>query len=309
MIRLDQEPKAQPRTVEEVTSLAAAMEREAAERYTHLAAEMKQRGDHGLAATFEAMVEEERDHLAAIERWSQKATQQPPGTASDTWELPAEIARSWDEVRESALLTPYRALGVAVINEERGFAFYSYIAARAEDRSVQIAAELLASEELRHAALLRRERRRAYRREREARAAEAMQSTPIALDFLERAHEMERRAAELHGAISERLTALSHSEDAVALAAVAEHERTAAAALDYSADETPVKPPAHHLSEHDRIGLLRAGLVEAERIYDTYADAVDHAGTEPVLLAAQEGAGRAVHYLGLIAARLYAPAS
>ncbi len=120
---------------------------------------------------------------------------------------------------------------------------------------------------------------------------------------------MERRAAELHGAISERLTTLSHSEDAVALAAVAKQERTAAAALDYAADETPAKPPAHHLSEHDRIGLLRAGLAEAERVYDTYADAVDHAGTEPDLLAAQEGAGRAVSHLGLIAARLYAPAS
>ena len=111
------------------------------------------------------------------------------------------------------------------------------------------------------------------------------------------------------GADPARARDLDRRADAVALAAVAEHERTAAAALDYSADETPVKPPAHHLSEHDRIGLLRAGLVEAERIYDTYADAVDHAGTEPVLLAAQEGAGRAVHYLGLIAARLYAPAS
>ncbi len=131
MTRLDQEPKAQPRTVEEVMSLAAAMERKTAERYTHLAAEMRGRGDHGVAATFEAMVEEERDHLAAIERWSQKATQQPSGTASDTWELPAEFARSWDEVRESAVLTPYQALGMAVINEERGFAFYSYIAAAA----------------------------------------------------------------------------------------------------------------------------------------------------------------------------------
>lgn len=307
MTRLEQEPRTRPRTLEDVMSLAAAMEREAAQRYAHLAEEMKRRGDHGLAATFEAMLEEERDHLAAIERWSQEATQLPLGTAIDTWELPAEIARSWDEVMESAVLTPYRALSIAVVNEERGFAFYSYVAAHAEDRSVQIAAELLASEELRHAALLRRERRRAYRRERQSRAAAAMQSQPTALDFIERAHEMEWRAAELHASISERLAVLGDPEDAEALAAVADDERKAAAGLDLSTDETPAKTVAHPLEGRDRLELLRAGLAEAEQLYDTYADAVDHAGTEPVLLAAQEGAGRAVRHLGLIAARLYAP--
>lgn len=74
-----------------------------------------------------------------------------------------------------------------------------------------------------------------------------------------------------------------------------------------STDETPAKTVAHPLEGRDRLELLRAGLAEAEQLYDTYADAVDHAGTEPVLLAAQEGAGRAVRHLGLIAARLYAP--
>src|SRR5262249_46349329 len=123
MPRLDQEPKAQPRTLSEVMSLAAAMEREASQRYAALAAQMRRRGDRALAATFEAMLEEERDHLAAIERWSREVTQLPPGKASDAWLLPPEIARSWDEVMDSVLLTPYRALSIAVLNEERGFAF------------------------------------------------------------------------------------------------------------------------------------------------------------------------------------------
>src|SRR5438876_3150580 len=120
MTRLDQEPKARPQTLEDVLSLAAAMESEAVTRYAQLAEAMTRRGDHGLAATFEAMREEERDHLAAIERWSWKVTGLPTSKATDTWQLPTEIARSWDEVAGSALLTPYRALSIAVLNEERG---------------------------------------------------------------------------------------------------------------------------------------------------------------------------------------------
>ena len=307
MPRLDQEPKVKPRTLNEVISLAAAMEREAGQRYVALAAQMRRRGDHGLAATFEAMLEEERDHLAAIELWSREVTEHPTGEVSDTWQLPPEIARSWDEAMDSALLTPYRALSIAVINEERGFAFYSYIAAHAEDDAMRAAAEQLASEELRHAALLRRERRRAYRREQQSRARSAA-SAPSALDFLERARALERDAAELHTAISERLAALGNREDAAALAAVADDERKAAAGLGFAADETPEKTITRRLDGVGRTELLRSGLAESERVYDTYADAVDHAGTESVLLAAQEGAARTVRHLGRIATQLHAPA-
>jgi rubrerythrin len=302
MTRLDQEPRVHARTLKDVIGLAAAMEREAGARYARLAVEMKRRGDHGLAATFETMIEEERDHLAAIERWSIEATQAPPSEARFSWELPPEIARSWDEAMESATLTPYRALGIAVVNEERGFAFYSYIAAHAENASVRTAAEALAREELRHAALLRRERRRAWRRERQAQPAAELPS-----DSLERAHLMERQAAALHRAIAARLTTLGCAEDAAALAAAANEEGTAAAALDFAADNTPKKTLVRHLEEQDRAELLRAGLAEAERVYDAYADAVDHPGTEADLLAAQDGSARAVRHLGLITARLYAP--
>lgn len=302
---LEQEPKARPRTLGDVIGLAAEMEREGVRRYAELGAEMKRRGDHGLAAIFETMLEDERDHLAAIEHWSREAAQRLPASATQASMLPAEIARSWSEAMASAVLTPYRALSIAVQNEERGFAFYSYIAAHAGDDAVRGAAEELAREELRHAALLRSERRRAWRRERPAQpSAPRMPS-----DLLERAHEMERRAAARHRAIAARLSALGHPDDAAALAAAADDERAAAAALDFAADDTPAKTPVHPLDEHDRGALLRTGLAEAERVYDAYADAVDHPGTEADLLAAQDGSARAVRRLGLISARLYAPVS
>jgi rubrerythrin len=304
MTRLQEEPKAKPRSLEDVMSLAAAMEREAGQRYAVLAVEMRQRGDFGLAATFETMLEEERDHLTAIERWSKEVAPLPLSRASDIWELPAEIARAWDEIVVGATLTPYKALSVAVQNEERGFAFYSYIAAHAEDETVRGAAEQLAREELRHAALLRRERRRAWRREREARPSPWMAS-----ELLERAHHMERQAAALHRAISARLSELGDTADAEALLSAAHGERSAAAALDFAADNTPRKASVRRLEEQSRIDLLRNALAEAERVYDAYADAVDHPGTEADMLAAQDGSARAVRHLGIIAQRLYAPAS
>ncbi|MEJ1936656.1 hypothetical protein WDZ92_41220 [Nostoc sp. NIES-2111] len=57
---------------------------------------------------------------------------------------------------------------MAVRNEERAFAFWTYLAAHAGSEDVRQAAEKMASEELTHAAIFRRERRRAFHREKEA---------------------------------------------------------------------------------------------------------------------------------------------
>lgn len=306
MTRLEHEPKVQARTLRDLMSIAAAMEREAVARYGLLAAEMTRRGDHGLAVAFQAMLEEERDHLDAIERWSRAATGLPPAETALPWQLPPEIARSWDEVAESALLTPYRALSIAVLNEERGFAFYSYLAANAEDGAVQEAAERLAAEELNHAALLRRERRRAYRREQSSAGAPGAQPPTTATDFARRAERVERAAAMVHARIAQRLAALGDKNDAAAFETLAAEERQAAGPVAET-EAAPAHTSGEDLSAMSRVELLRSGLAETERLYDFYVDLADHAGEESVLRSAQSGAARAVRHLGLIAARLHAP--
>jgi rubrerythrin len=301
---LEQEPTARPRSLHELMSVAAAMESEAVRRYAQLAEQMTRRGDHGLAATFQAMLEEERDHLGGVEHWSREVTGLPPGEAAQPWQLPAEIARSWDEVAGSALLTPYRALSIAVLNEERGFAFYTYLAAHAEDPAVRDAAERLATEELNHAALLRRERRRAFRREQGGAGRHAPPPT-LAEDFARRAKLIELETARKLTLIAAQLAALGDHGAATTLTSIADAEREAAALLPGAAVPAPLD---QDLSPESRVELLRAALAEAERIYDFYADLADHAGSESVLRAAQQGAARAVRHLGLIAARLHAPA-
>lgn len=150
-----------------LVDIARAIEDEAVKRYALLAELMDARGEPATAAAFRAMLEEERSHVLAVDQWAAALGEPPRATDDDFgWLLPGDLSSSWDEVSGSALLTPYRAFALAVENEERAFSFYAYLAAHATDARTRAEAEKLGAEELRHAALLRRWRRRAYHRER-----------------------------------------------------------------------------------------------------------------------------------------------
>lgn len=149
-----------------LVGIARAIEDEAVRRYALLAELMERRDEPATAAAFRVMLEEERRHVAAVARWAASVDAPAPAADQLQWRLPADLAGSWDDIAGSALLTPYRAFAVAVENEQRAFSFYAYLAAHADDAQVRAEAEKLGSEELRHAALFRRWRRRAYHRER-----------------------------------------------------------------------------------------------------------------------------------------------
>lgn len=149
-----------------LAGVARAIENEAVRRYALLAQLMDERGEPATAAAFRVMLEEERNHVAAVDRWAASVGEAEPADEDFQWLLPNDLSSSWDDIAASALLTPYRAFAVAVENEQRAFAFYAYLAAHAENAQVRAEAEKLGGEELRHAALLRRWRRRAYHRER-----------------------------------------------------------------------------------------------------------------------------------------------
>ncbi|MCO5121645.1 MAG: hypothetical protein M9951_18710 [Burkholderiaceae bacterium] len=149
-----------------LVGIAAAIEQESAQRYAALAELMDARGAAATAAAFREMHQEELRHVEAVARWAKSVAEPVASPAGFAWLLPPELAASWDEVVGSALLTPYRAFAVAVCNEQRAFAYYSYLAAHATDDRVRSEAEKLAAEELLHAAALRRWRRLAWHRER-----------------------------------------------------------------------------------------------------------------------------------------------
>lgn len=163
---LKSEPAGTLRSLDEMFALAHAMEQEAANRYAELAEEMRRQGKDDLASVFTRLAAAEREHVDGVARWSQSRQGKAPDPALVRWEGPEAVDKDVAaEIRTSSLMTPYRALAMAVRNEERAFAFWSYLAAYSQDSEIKQAAETMAKEELGHVSILRKERRRAYHRE------------------------------------------------------------------------------------------------------------------------------------------------
>jgi rubrerythrin len=204
------------------------------------------------------------------------------------------VPENFDEEEGSShLLTPYRALAVAVRNEERAFAFFSYIAAAAPDEKSRKIAEELAKDELAHAWLLRRERRKAYRSEARDRPSAEIPETVEALWGI--ALETEARAGAYHRALAE-----------------ADGPRGAADAFADAADDelACAEDLARRLGRDDDERMVRrpvttaGGLRLLEAAFERYADITERSKDEAVMHEAQHLATRAVERLSLVRAAL-----
>ncbi|MDX3968324.1 MAG: ferritin family protein [Bradyrhizobium sp.] len=172
---LKMEPAGTLQSLDELFALANAMEQEAATKYGELAEEMRRQDRADLLTVFSDLAAAEREHVDSVQRWSQSRRGKLPDPALVRWEAPETFdSDATAEIKDSNLMTPYRALAMAVRNEERAFAFWSYLAAYSKDPEIKKASEAMAKEELGHVATLRKERRRAYHREHDrVRAEEA----------------------------------------------------------------------------------------------------------------------------------------
>ncbi|MGD2160795.1 MAG: ferritin family protein [Gammaproteobacteria bacterium] len=154
-------------TIADLLSIALQAEHEAVRRYTQLAATMREGNNASAADLFERMVREEEEHERLLQQWmAQDNIPVNPAIGPVRWRDPHVSKVYNEEACDPYYSTPYRALAFAVHNEEIAFRFYTHVAANADDKEVRRYAEILAREELGHAALLRAERRRAYHAER-----------------------------------------------------------------------------------------------------------------------------------------------
>ncbi|HEY1364812.1 MAG TPA: ferritin family protein [Xanthobacteraceae bacterium] len=203
MSLLKAEPAGTIRSVEELFALAYAMGQDAAGQYAALALEMRRQANAGLVQVFEQLAAEQRSHVEAVTRWSQSRLGKKPDPSLIHWKGPETFdTDTAAEIAASRLMTPYRALSMAVRNEERAFAFWSYVAARAERDETKQAAETMARQELERVAMLRKERRRAYHDER--RGTQPPSRLNDASDRID-AGALERRLAELLADLAKRL--------------------------------------------------------------------------------------------------------
>ena len=217
---LTRHPDAQVVTLRDLVGIANSIEQEAVRRYGQLAELMERRGERETAEALRTMQHEELSHVASVAKWAEELNEIVPPSEEFEWQLPPELAASWEEIAGTALLTPYRAFSIAVRNEERAFSLYIYLSAHAESARVASEAEKLAGEELEHAARVRRWRRAAYHKDQSQRRARVRISTIEELD----SHLSQREAdiAGCHVALATRLEVLGDRESAALLLSLLE---------------------------------------------------------------------------------------
>lgn len=162
MSRLQSEPFVMIGSLEELFAVAAAMEQEAIDGYVELAQRMHRENQPALAKVFEQLVAEETMHLENVGHWSQRLIGKEPDLSALRGEPDALFDDEGAGSIAPELLSSYRAFSTAVRNEERAFAFWTYVASQSPSAELRRAAEQMAREELDHVARLRRERRRAF---------------------------------------------------------------------------------------------------------------------------------------------------
>jgi rubrerythrin len=292
---LKKEPAGRVASADELMAIAHSMEREAGRRYRVLADRMRLQGVENLASLFTFLAGIEDKHADQVDVRARLIIGKTPAAANVKWELPESFDK---EEAPAYLLTPYRALAIAVRNEERAFAFFSYLASGAEDERLRQLAEEFAKEELGHAALLRRERRKAWRREGAAGvfATEGMER-PESVDLLRaQAAAMEQAAAEGHRGLAATLRASGDAATAALFESAAEDEESCAGELLAG---TPERVP--HIRLQAAPGSVRDGLRILEFAFEQYSDLAEHAKDEALMQEAQSLSERALKRLAGVA--------
>lgn len=279
----------------ELMAVGIAAEREAAVRYGECAAAMAAAGNTEVAATLRWLQLEKRNHGVTLARRAVELRLAPQAVAPQ-----AAVVPTLDQMADEDVytVTAYRMLAIAVRNEQRAFAYFAYVAAHAADPELRQLAEDLAHERLGHAATLRHERRKAWRRKLRGSGCHPPPQSHGELRSL--ASRLEGSMAARHGALAEATTALGDLASAEVLRSVAAEAADLFPAAKAAAPTTNavLQAPA------GACDLLRAALVDLEDAYDIYLRAAEGRAGEDAMKDAQRWAASALRRSGLIRARL-----
>lgn len=291
-------------SVDDLMALAVSMEHEAGQRYTELAAEMRRLGEAEMAMLFEDLAALEQQHEDGLADWARREGRTTPPRLAFSWQMPETMG---PEGQEGRLLTPYKALSIAVRNEERAFTFYSYLAAMAETPEVRDRAEGLAREELNHVAQLRAMRRQAYH----SGGSRGPRRRPVtdvaALHRL--AAGLEAGSYDADAAAAAALDAGGHGVESKAMARLAAEDRRAAERLAPPAG-TPSEASSVVAGARDAgllhggsltaVGALQLALRNAEEVLESYMAQAEYASDESVMREAQRLGELAVARLAVV---------
>lgn len=283
------------RSIEDLFAVAVAMEHEAAERYAELAARMDRLGEKALADLFRRLEAEEGKHESGIAAWAGRAGVTPAKELSFAWHSPEALQDDqYAEAGGDYLSTPWKALNMAVRNEERAFSFYIQVAAKTHDAEVQQYAERMAREELGHVALLRLERRRAWRAEHQVKDTAPPPSAESVDNLRRYAAHMERDSAARCLAAAKAARQAGDTASAQLFQDLAEEAEAHVRALG-NTEAIPALEVPETGTPHDH---LKAEMTRASDLYEAYMRVIEKATDEEVVATAQE---EARHPLGRMA--------
>ena len=295
-------------------SIALQAEREAIRRYSELTLKMREAANEFAAAVFERMVVEEQEHERLLLQWmAQEGIEENPEIEPVKWRDPNISTTYDDEARDPYQSSPYRALAFAVHNEEIAFRFYTHVAAESEDQAVRQYAEILAREELGHAALLRAERRLAYHAERDSNMVEPRLNSKAvhnAADLLAAAIHIDHHLANEMSKLAEK-----HPEvDALARKTrlqISSNEN----ALDAEASNNKRPPGEEIISNLEQLASYNASMEKnddssnsrlhrlcacCDRSFAFYDAIVETTADESVMLTAQQLSSSALDRIGIL---------
>ena len=302
------------KTTGDLMSIALQAEREAIRRYSQLSTRMREAGNESAAALFDRMVIEEQGHESLLLEWmARESIDENPEIGPIRWRDPQVSTVYDDEARNPDHSTPYKALAFAVHNEEIAFRFYTHVASESDNESVRKYAEILAREELGHAALLRAERRRAYHAERDTSLAEPVLD-PRAIhseaDLLAAAIHIDQHLADTMNMItadSPLLLALarevqqqiSNNENALASLALSSKDLPGDA---ISSNLAQLESHHEHMAEKTNTpdSNLQRLSIYCDRSFAFYDAIVESTADETIMLAAQGLTSSALDRIGVL---------
>ncbi len=302
------------KTTGDLMSVALQAEREAIRRYSQLSSKMRKAGNESAAALFERMVIEEREHERLLLQWmAREFIAENPEIGPISWRDP-QVSTKYDaEARDPYYSTPYKALAFAVHNEEIAFHFYTHVAAESDNDELRQYAEILAREELGHAALLRAERRLAYHAENRSGPVDP-RLDPRAIhneaDLLAATIHIDRYLADtlaIIGANSPQLDSLaretrqqiSENENALSHKAL-NNQESPGQAISLNIEQLDLfHAQMREQSKRQDSSLARLGSY-CDRSFAFYDAIVENADNEAVMLAAQKLTSSALDRIGIL---------
>lgn len=159
-------PPVPVRSLGELYAIAFDQAQKAAQQYGVLATQADERL-LAVRPVFGTLATRERERCDRLSAACLAACGKRPDTSDLRW-APIDLVPAAEiaDLENSSLSTPYSAWALAARHRQRGFVFWTYVIALAEDPLVRRTAEQLAHEALSDGNLLRRERRLAWRAER-----------------------------------------------------------------------------------------------------------------------------------------------